>query len=415
MTYSRAEASIETEIFTDPVDNLDVLVGLVSDGDTTDVHLPLTKAYEGLNLTYPRQNTAVACCDSSRLGDLRNSFLDSSCPLPRIYVSADHGRSAKINSLFNLMHLAKRLKAKVVVVLDADLQSVKRTWIGRLAEPICSGQADFTSPLYHSLKFDIPVTSIFGYPMFRAIFGRRLRQPFYTDRAFSQKLNERFLAYKNWPVDLSYQATELTMAVLAIADGGRFCQSFMAAPRMYWQNCQIGAETGLVFQDAAAAVFSAAENFPEVWSNAKRSKPTLITGTELTPSIIAPRDMARPEDFMKAIAGIAKKQGHIWRKAFDGRKDWVFEMITSETTETINMNAENWAGICFKSLLAYRRLDPAERADFLEALSAVFFARLLTWLKNGSSLNLSQMEALTEEECRIFEANRRLLVDGWGT
>ncbi|MDR1050031.1 MAG: hypothetical protein LBP95_02930 [Deltaproteobacteria bacterium] len=413
MTYARPEARIGQEIITESADGLDVLVGIVADPQTGDVLYPLTKAHEGLALACPGQKTAVALCACSEGGRLREDFLAAPCPAPRIYQAAAPGAGSKVQNLFNLMFLAKRTGARAVIVLDADLPSVKRTWIARLAAPILSGQADYTAPFYHSLNFDTPVTNLYGYPMFRAVFGRRLRQPFYTDRAFSKELNDYFLSYEKWPTELPYAAAELTMAVLTVGRGARICQSFLATPRVHWQNSPLGLNAGADFRDIAGCLLPVVADFFGLWGQVKRSRPTPVTGTELTPSIIAPRQVDPPEVFAEEIQRIAGLRKDLWREAFDGRKDWLFQKITSEPPDELGVAPEDWAYVCMKSVAAFRRLGPEDKPGFVEALSAVFFARLLGWLKNGAGLSLPQMEALTEEECRLFEANRPRLIADW--
>jgi hypothetical protein len=413
MTVVKAEALIESEIFTDPVDQVDLLVGIISDKWTQNVQVPLVKAYEGLTQTYPNLTSAIAFCDSSQKPELRESFLTAQCPVPRVYQATGLGNTNKINSLFNLMHLAKRIRPKVIIALDGDLTSVKRTWICRLAQPILSGSADYMAPFYHSLKYDIPVTNIFGYPLFRAIFGRRLRQPFFSDRAFSLELNDYFLSSQGWQPDLPYAATEMTMAIMAITKKARICQSFMGTPRLSWQNSTLDLSTGHDFRTTAKSLFSLVGVFEDVWTNCKRSRPTTITGTELAPSVITPRQIAPPEIFLNEIKNIVDKYGDLWHRLFDGRKDWVFQKITSEPVESLDITAEDWAHICYKSIATYQKLDLGTANDFLKALTAVFYARLLTWLKSGFGLSLSQMESLTEEECSIFEAKRTVLLEGW--
>ncbi|MDR1309036.1 MAG: hypothetical protein LBL95_03940 [Deltaproteobacteria bacterium] len=414
MTVARAEAFIENEIFCDQVRKVDILVGIISDKRTSSVLMPLSKSHEGLALAYPGLSSAVAFLDTSGNPTLRDSFLSAPCPTPRIYQSTGAGHGDKMNGLFNLMHLARRLEAKVIVALDGDLASVKRTWIGRLAQPVLDGTAEYTAPVYHSLKYDTPVTNLFGYPLFRALFGRRLRQPFFTDRAFSQRLNESFLSHRDWPLGLPYSAYEMTMAILAINGKARICQSFMATPRLAWQNRALDLDTGRVFQRVAYGLFSLVGHFPEVWQNSRRSRPTTVTGTELPPSVITPREVAPAETFLRKISELVAAHGQLWHQAFDGRKDWIFEKIVSESADSLNVSAGDWATICLRSIMAFHRLEDALRPDLLKALSAVFYARLLTWLQSGAGLSQPQMEARTEEECVIFEANRPVLLDGWG-
>ncbi|MDR0620579.1 MAG: hypothetical protein LBJ61_01670 [Deltaproteobacteria bacterium] len=413
MTAVQAEALVQTEIFTDQIDRVDLLVGIVSNINTGNVEIPLVKAHEGLGLTYPNLSSAIAFCDSSQKPELKETFLGTPCPVPRIYQATEPGHPRKINSLFNLMRLAQRLRPKAIIALDGDLPSVKRTWIGRLAQPILCGSADYTSPFYHSLKYDTPVTNIFGYPLFRTLFGRRLRQPFHTDRAFSLELNEFFLSNENWPTDLPYASVEMTLSILAIMNKAKICQSFMATPRLSWQNRALDLTTGRAFRQIAKSLFALADTFQDVWQNCKRSKPTAITGTELSPPVIAPRQIAPPEVFLAEIETIVTKHGALWHQVFAGRKDWVYQKITNESADSINITAEDWAIILFRSLVAYRELDAASQEAFLEALTAVFYGRLLTWLQSGYGLSVPQMESLTEEECVIFESKRPILFDGW--
>ncbi|MDR2301823.1 MAG: hypothetical protein LBF38_07275 [Deltaproteobacteria bacterium] len=413
MTVIKAEALVQSEIFTDKLDRLDLLVGIVSNKLTQNVQIPLVKSHEGLGLTYPNMTAAIAFCDSSQNPELREAFLGAPCPVPRIYQATEPGYPRKVYSLFNLMRLAQRLKPKVIIALDGDLNSVKRTWIERLTKPILSGNADYTSPFYHSLKYDTPVSNIFGYPLFRTLFGRRLRQPFYTDRAFSLELNDCFLKNENWPLDLPYASTEMTLAIVAIINKARICQSFLATPRLSWQNRALDLTTGRAFRQVAKSIFFLVETFQDVWLNCKRSKPTTITGTELSPPVIAPRPIASPEIFRAEINDLVERYGDLWHATFNGRKDWIYKKITDDSADSLNITAEDWAIVLFRSLLAYRRLDPAVKDDFLKALTAVFYGRLLTWLQSGYGLSVPQMESLTEEECAIFESKRALLIEGW--
>jgi hypothetical protein len=413
MTYSKAEALILSEISTDDVDRADILVGLTVDSHTADVRVPVTKACEGLRLSYPELSAAIALCDASGGETLKRAFFELDCPVPRMWLAGQTGETGKTRSFFNLLSLASRLKPRVVISLTADLASVKRTWISRLAQPVLAGQADYTAPFYHSLNFDIPVTSLFGYPLFRSIFGRRLRQPFYTDRAFSLELAERFLRDVSWPADLPFAASELNMAARTIDMGARICQSFMATPRLRWQNAPLGVCAGKDFLEVAFCLFTAVENTPDVWGPVRRSKPTPVTGTELTPSIIAPREQDDTETVVAEIRKLASRHGLLWHRAFGGRKDWIMEKIAGDTSDCLSMSTDEWSYVCYRSLAAFRRIGGEERRDFIEALSAVFMSRMLSWLRAGTGLSLPQMEAMTEEECRIFESNRPDFIESW--
>ena len=50
-------------------------------------------------------------------------------------------------------------------------------WIELLAGPILKGGYDFVAPLYARYKYDGTITNTVTYPLTRALYGLRIRQP----------------------------------------------------------------------------------------------------------------------------------------------------------------------------------------------------------------------------------------------
>ncbi|MDR1677646.1 MAG: hypothetical protein LBS44_04555, partial [Deltaproteobacteria bacterium] len=145
----------------------------------------------------------------------------------------------------------------------------------------------------------------------------------------------------------------------------------------------------------------------------KRSRPTNITGTDLNPSVISPRKITPLDNFLAVINKTVSQYGEVWHEAFNGEQDLFFKKLGCQSANSIKISAETWAQICFQSIIAFHKLDKNLRADFLKALTAVFYGRLITWLHSGFSLSLPQMESLTEEECAIFESKRSVILERW--
>lgn len=116
---------------------------------------------------------------------------------------------------------------------------------------------------------------------------------------------------------------------------------------------------------------------------------------------------------MDEIAAIVDQYSGLWHDVFNGRKDWIFQKLVNEPAESMSVGTEDWVHVCYKSAVAFQTLGDEARADFLRALTAVFYGRLLTWLQSGKGLSMPQMEALTEKECGLFEAKRHVFADDW--
>lgn len=400
-------------VATDRLESRDIVVGLLARNESDHVSLPLTKSFEGLTQTYPGVSSVIAYCGPESLVANKEHFLDLPSPVPKVFLGAPDGPDSRLRSLKNLMAYAKSVSAKVILTIDADIATVKRTWIGRLAAPVISGQASMTAPFYHSLKFDTPVTSLLAYPLFRALFGRRIRQPFRCDRAFSAELNDVFLAHGNWPVAKPFPMTEMTLTVLAISQKAKICQSFMANPRIGASLPPLDTTTTVLFIDVCRSLFDLIIEYPELWLNVTRSRPTPVTGTDLTSPVTPARTLASPSQFLESLRRVVSRDAKFWSTTFMGTYDHLFRALAYDDYRLLHVDSAEWANLIFDSALAYRRLDEPGRETLLESLSAVFLGRLVTWIRDAAGFSLGQMEAESEIEARVFESAKSRLVEGW--
>ena len=67
-------------------------------------------------------------------------------------------------------------------------------WVERLVRPVAKENYDLITPIYRRHKFDALLVRTLLYPMTRAMYGKRLREPIPTDFAFSGRLATQFLA-----------------------------------------------------------------------------------------------------------------------------------------------------------------------------------------------------------------------------
>ena len=89
------------------------------------------------------------------------------------------------------------LSAKAVIVVDADLRSITPLWIRNLGEPLFD-EYHFVSPLYVRHKYDGMITNNVAYPLTRALYGRRVRQPIGGDYGFSGELARIYAEGDAW-------------------------------------------------------------------------------------------------------------------------------------------------------------------------------------------------------------------------
>ena len=96
-----------------------------------------------------------------------------------------HGLPGKGSAFRTIFEIAHSLKAKACIVVDSDLRSITPEWVELLVTPIFVKDYDFVAPLYLRHKYDGTITNSIIYPLTRALYGKRVRQPIGGDFGFS--------------------------------------------------------------------------------------------------------------------------------------------------------------------------------------------------------------------------------------
>ena len=104
-----------------------------------------------------------------------------------------HGYPGRAAALRAILQTAQRAGARACAVLDAGLQGVAPDWIERLVGPVLTDGFDYVSPYYMRHVNEGDITKGIVYPMFRALYGVRLRQPAAGEFGCSGRLVTHYL------------------------------------------------------------------------------------------------------------------------------------------------------------------------------------------------------------------------------
>src|SRR6185503_15400345 len=121
------------------------------------------------------------------------------------------------------------LGARACAVVDADLRSITPEWVQLLIGPILEQDYDYVAPFYLRHKYDGTITNNIVYPLTRALYGQRVRQPIGGDFGISGRLAAHYLTKDVWHTDVARFGIDIWMTTTAIAERYRICQSFLGA------------------------------------------------------------------------------------------------------------------------------------------------------------------------------------------
>ena len=394
------------------VDRADIAVFIPSFREKEHIEVPVRKAAMGLKNFYPDRSVVLINCDNASGDGTREAFFAAEADVPRIYVSTPPGTAGKGANLRNIFQMAAQLEARAAVVIDANLISIKSTWIKSLTQPILDG-ADFTAPLYLRHKHDAPITRTLGYPLTRALFGRRVLQPICVDHAFSARLVEIYRTHP-WRLDDAGYRSDLEMLYLAIANQAPICQSFMAHPRVASLG-RLDYDLARAFTFVAQALFDLMEESWDFWSGIKRSRPTALFGVDDSPVNPPPLVEVDHDYLINGFMELGREYRPLWRDIFPSELLGQLDRESDLTArgQPLSLSNDVWRRLVFETALAYRKAAPHDRPDLASALSPLFLARLLSIDQESQKLSTRQYPSVLEKEALAFENAKPELISRW--
>jgi glycosyltransferase involved in cell wall biosynthesis len=185
------------------------------------------------------------------------------------------GKGAALRTIFEM---AAALEVQALVVVDSDLRSIVPEWIELLAGPILKGGFDFTSPLYARYKYDGTITNTVTYPLRRALYGLRIRQPIGGDFGVSGDLVRHYLELDDWTEAISRFGIDIWMTTSAVVGGYAVCQTRLGAK--VHDPKDPGADLGPMFRQVVTTILRLAKRYEDVWLGVKGSHDVPAYGFE---------------------------------------------------------------------------------------------------------------------------------------
>lgn len=391
------------------VSRADVVVGIPSLNERESVGIPTAEAARGLREYFPNKECVVVNCDNASRDGTREAFLGVPTEVPKIYLSTPEGITGKGNNILNLFQFSLELGAKAVVLVDADVRNLHPAWIRSLAEPLFNGY-DVVSPIYVRNRYEGTVTSNIAYPLIRALFGKRVREPMGGEVGVSARMAETLLGE---PVDECGAGfgINIWITVVSIARGLPMCQTFLAGPKTHRKE-DPEALVIPVFRETVESIFRLMVKFHSTWKSVRWSKPTVVFGASA-------EEVDPPEEIQVDTGALYRrfKEGFarnepFWEKIL--HRD-VFEKLR----EVVRIPPERfefpplvWALTLFDYAWAYKH-KKARPEVLLESLLPLHFGQTYSSALATAHMSVNQVEAHIDDLCRVFEETKHYLDYLW--
>ena len=318
-----------------------------------------------------------------------------------------HGVPGRGEGLRAAFTAARDLKARACVVLEADVASMSPDWIRDLAGPILGEKADFVGPAYTRHRWDGTITRLLLAPLVRALYGRRLQQPFGGQQSMSARLIDHLLVHPKWNWS-GRDVSDLWITGAAIADGFAVWEAWLGPHAVRSRTRTNDLPTMLA--ETVGAVFTLMDRHQDLWLEVRGSEPLPSVGTP-HPPLVDPRAL-EVDAMLDAFRLGVRDLGTIWEMILSS--DTLGEVLVLESSAgpVFRFPDDLWARIVYEFALGHQ-YAVVHRDHLLRSLVPLYLGRTAAYIQATYTANADETERVLEATAAAFERQKPYLVEQW--
>jgi hypothetical protein len=396
----------------------DILIGIPSYNNVQTIGRVVQAARAGLAKYFPESKAVLVNSDGGSMDGTLQAAAEASVDLKSIRVSHRvhplhkimtpyHGMPGKDSAFQLIFEIAQALRVKACAVVSADLKSITPEWIELLLQAILRQGYDFVVPYYLRHKYDGTITNGVVYPLIRALYGKRIRQPVGGDFGFSGELISYYLTKDVWGTDVARYGIDIWMTTTAIARNCKICQAYLGT-RIHDSKGPAADLSAMLFQ-VVGSVFTLIEESVELWRKVKGSESVPLVGfkqeAELEPVQVSVGRM------INAFALGLREFLPIWGDVLSKEVIADLEAIHPKTRE-LKFPDDLWVRVIYEfALAAHRKTMLPEH--LLKSFTPLYLGRVASFILQTEQSSYGATEKAIEKLCLAFEQQKPYLIERW--
>jgi hypothetical protein len=319
-----------------------------------------------------------------------------------------HGIPGKENALRVIFESAQALKAKAGAVFDPSVKSITEQWVRLLVDPVLKEGFDYVAPIYARHPSEGTMNNGIVYPLLRALYGKRLRQPIAGDFGFSGGLAELYLAKEKKQTDAARSAADLRLITLALTEGDKVGQSYLG-PRIQ-ESGEPKSSLDLMFTQVLSGIFSLMEEGQDFWKRIHETLPVLTFGSAPdTGPPLAVNVERMIANFRLGIQALME----LWSRVLSPGTGRRLTSIGRLTDSAFSFPAELWVQVVYDFAAAFHH-GSMNRDHLLKSMIPLYLGWAASFIKENQGSSSPQAEERIESLCRDFEKMKPQFLERWG-
>ena len=408
----------ELQVKINEVGPADILIGIPSYNNARTIGHVVQAVSAGLAKYFPDAKAVLVNSDGGSMDGTPTAVAEASLDLQSIPVAHRvnplqkittpyHGIPGKGSAFRLIFEIAKALEVKACAVVDADLRSITPEWIELLLRPILKEGYDYVAPYYLRHKYDGTITNSIVYPLTRALYGKRIRQPIGGEFGFTGELASYFLTKDVWGTDVARYGIDIWMTTTAIARGSKICQAYLGAK--IHDPKDPAADLSAMLVQVVGSVLSLMEEHAVLWKAVRKLEPVPLFGFQyqvgLEPVTVSVDRMLKAfqlglNEFLPLWEGVLSIEVLTRLKAI--------HPVESE----LSFPDDLWVQVIYDfSLAAHRRVMTQDH--LLKSFTPLYLGRVASFILENQQTGHREIEEKIDSLCQAFEREKSYLITQW--
>jgi hypothetical protein len=411
---SDQEAEVPDKGVTAPAD---IVVGLTSYNDVRTIGAIVRAVRDGLARSFGSSVVQFVLADAGSTDGTREEAREAVRPSVLVDIEYGagtfdqlpyHGHPGRPAALRAILQTAEQFGAKACAVIDTGLHAIAPEWIERLVAPILSEGFDYVAPYHLRHVNEGAITKSIIYPMFRALYGVRLRQPAAMEFGCSGRLVAHYLEQDFWDAEQARVGIDVWLAAAAVSGEFRPCEAALGPRGATARGTPKDLSTTVA--QLVGALFADLEERAELWQRVRGS--VSIPAFGAVPAVDSEGPILNVEGLMQSFQLGYRELREIWTWVLPPRTIVELRKLTESAPDRFRFDDRLWATIIYDFALGYS-LRTLPRDHLLRSLTPLYTGWLASFVLQMRNASQAQVEARVDEVCLAFEAEKRYLISRW--
>ena len=398
-----------------------LVVGIVSYHDSATIGAVTTGLWKGTTSHFAGLDSRLVLADAgsgdgtaARAQDaLAGSASLFELPVPRstgdLLELPYHGIPGKARALHAILTTARDLDARACVLFDAGVSSVTPDWVEWLVRPVLDHAFDLVAPYYHRHLFEGALTKGVVYPLVRALYGVRLRQPAAAEFACSRALVDHFLDEDLWEREGAQAGIDLWLTTAAASGDFRIGEAALGVRTHHPREGAL--DLGTTITQVVGSLFADLESRAARWQRTRSSVAVQRFGT--APATAPPEPPhVDPERLIESYRLGYRELRDIWTWVLPPRTIVDLRKLADLPAARFRVDDELWARVVYDFALGYR-LRVLPRDHLLRSLVPLYSGWLASFVLQVRHASFEAADQRVEDLCTVFELQKPYLISRW--